>query len=424
MTPREATVQPLRAALLCALALSAACGKPAAPAIPTTQTPPALPPLQLRSRIGELKELAATLPAAPPSEQRELAELAEIATQAVATDTRTMARAERSLLAHEFAWAALTPLLLHEVASVRHRAAWLCGKSQQPAAVPALLLRLKYELDPEAVLWVADALQQLGNDAGLLWLDAAIGAGQNAERAGAMAITLCQERSIELPDPPTYAALQQSLRRLAEQWRQTGRSSRPNAPLAPMTAMEPQYAAGLALTEGTLLRPIDDAKFIISRSGELPVPLLARTLAASEPYLRTVALGLLGDLGHAAAAAAPAVLPLLGDRLTEAYAVRTLGEIGATTALPYLRQRLREGDTELRAAAATALGMLRDADSKPALEQAMNAAGEALDVRVAAAFALRRLGEHAAAESFLQQRETQRDFHESKLRQLRERLAW
>jgi hypothetical protein len=225
-----------------------------------------------------------------------------------------------------------------------------------------------------------------------------------------------------LPTQPSWAELRRALQAQTAAWRERGVSAL--AVPAPTAALlEPRFAAHLITTEGTLLRPIDEARWVLTRCGSLPVPLLVRTLAASEPYLRTMTLQVLAELGPAAKGTAPAVLPLLADPLTNSYAVRALGEIGATEALPHLRPLLAHADFELRAATAQALGLLRDAQSAGALRARLADAGEAPDVRVGAAFAICCLGADAAAEAFLAERELKKDYHEPTLALLRERLA-
>ncbi|HEX5054271.1 MAG TPA: HEAT repeat domain-containing protein [Planctomycetota bacterium] len=386
----------------------------AAPALPD------LPPLQLRPFLPALKELAASLPQPDEAEQREVKELGEVALHLVEADPRTASRAERALLEHAFAWWVLEPALQHEQVTVRRRAAWLCGQSGRSVLQLPLLLRLKYELDPETVLWVADALQRLGNDTGLAWLDAAMNQQGTAQQAGTMAIDVCRERGLALADPPTYAELQGRLRELSAAWRERGEGSRVVAPAKGQ--LEARFAAHLITTENYPLRPIDDARYVLTRCGRLAVPLLIRTLAASEPYLRTMALQVLAELGPAAHDAAESTLPLLGDPLTASYAMRTLGEIGAADAIPHLRARLPLPDVELRAAAVQALGLLQDRASAARLTERMQDATEALDVRVGAAFGLLCLGENPAADAFLTDRETKGDYHAPTLSRLRERL--
>lgn len=408
-----------RSALLLTGWLLTACGGSGTPQAPARLP---LPPLALQPFIDTLKALAAKSPEVPAATQRELKDLADIALQLVEADPRTAARAERALLDHPMAAFVLEPALQHAEVATRRRAAWLCGQSGQPALQLALLLRLKYELDPDAVLWVADALQRLGNDTGLAWLDAAMGREATAQQAGTLVMEICKERGVPLAEAPTYEQLQTAMRQLTTKWRATGTGSRPGVKAAPAAELEPRFATHLATTEGTLLRPVDDAKYVIARSGVLGIPLLVRTLSATENYLRNTSLGLLADLGPCARSAGPAVLPLLDDLYTNSKAVRTLGEIGWTEAIPHLRPLLSNVDVELRAAAVQALGLLGDTASAPQLRTMLAATGEALDVRVGAAFGLLCLGTDPAAEAFLTEREQKNDYHAPMLAQLRERL--
>ncbi|HEX6810264.1 MAG TPA: HEAT repeat domain-containing protein [Planctomycetota bacterium] len=403
------------------LALSfCACGGEQQPRTPPL---PALPPLSLQPFLPTLKAIAAAQKQPTEAEQRELRELGDLALLLVEADVRTATRAERALLEHPLAWWVLEPALQHEQVSTRRRAVWLCGQSGQSMLQLALLLRLKYEADPETVLWTADALQRLGNDAGLAWLDAAMDHQATANQAGQLAIDVCRERSITLSESPTWAELQGKLRELGSQWRQTGIGSRANVTAPDEAQLRARVAAHLAVTEGTLLRPVDDARFVLTRAGRLAVPLLTSTLAASEPYLRTMALQVLAEIRAPALDTRTAVLPLLGDPLTASYAIRTLGEIGATDAIPHLRARLTVPDIELRAAAPQALGLLQDVESKATLTERLQDANEALDVRVGAAFGLLCLGQTPEAETFLAEREAKGDYHAPTLARLRERLA-
>ncbi|MGB3965114.1 MAG: HEAT repeat domain-containing protein [Planctomycetota bacterium] len=406
--------------LLFALLLAGCDGGESAVPVPSG---PALPPLQLRPMLAELKALAAQLTAPAPATQRELRELGDIALQLVEADARTAAQAERALREHADAWWVLEPAFAHERVEVRRRAAWLAGQSGQVVLQVALVLRLKYESDPETVVWIADALARLGNDLGLSWLDAAIGTAATAQAAGTAAIEALRARQVVLPEQPSWAEMRQRLQEQGAAWRDRGVSTLAGIVPPPAALHEPRFAAHLVVTEGTLLRPIDEARFVLTRTGVLPVPLLARTLAASEPYLRTMALQVLAELGPAGRAATPAVLPLLGDPLTNSYAVRALGEIGAHDALPYLRPLLAAADSELRAASAQALGVLGDAASRDALRARLADDTETMDVRVGAAFGLCCLGVDPAAEAFLAERAAKKDYHEPTLLLLRDRLA-
>lgn len=410
----------LAAALCCGVALTSCGSEPKAAEKP--ERPP-LPKLALRPMLDELRTLAKSLPAPDEKTQKELREYADISLGLVEADQRMANRVQRALLEHKDAWFVLEPALTHEVTAVRQRAAWLCGLSQQTVLVVPLLLRLKYELDPVAMIWVADALAKLGNDAGLMYLASAFARQETANQAGQMAIQALQERGVEVPEEPSWQDLAGLLKEQADNWKKTGKSARADTAEPDAAILKARLAQHLQTPEGTQLRPVDDARFILTRLGTMGVPALMTALEADEHYLRTMPLQVLADLGTAASSATDAIMPLLGDPLTSSYAVRALGEVGAQKALPHLRPLLDDVDSELRAAASQALGLLGDNASKKALEARLNDANESMDVRVGAAFGLLCLGEHPAAQKYLDERGEQKDYHEPILTRLLERLA-
>lgn len=383
---------------------------------------PALPEIQLHPMLAELRKLAAQKTAPDDKTQKQLREYADIALQLVEADKRTQSLVQRSLLEHEHAWFVLEPALVHSDLAVRQRAAWLCGLSNQAVLQVPLLKRLKYELDPNGLIWVADALAKLGNDSGLMWLASAFGREETANEAGRMAIEALQARGVEVPDEPSWQDLGQLLQAQVDHWNRTGTSSLKDAAAPAEQPLIARLAQHLQTPEGTQLRPVDDARFVLTRLGKHGVPMLVRTLQAEEHYLRTMPLQVLAELGTAASQATDAIVPLLGDPLTSSYAVRALGQIGATKTIPYLRPMLEDRDTELRAAATEALGLLGDKDSLSQLEARLRDDNEQLDVRVGAAFGLLCLGAHEEATKYLDEREANKDFHEPTLIRLRERL--
>ncbi|MBL8754599.1 MAG: hypothetical protein JNK15_14945, partial [Planctomycetes bacterium] len=237
--------------------LAAACSPSAAP---TTGQQPALPPLTLRPLLAELKQIAAGL--APPgaAEQKELRELGDLALQLVEADPRTLGRAERSLREHPGAFWVLEPALAHERVEVRRRAAWLCGQSGQAALQLALLLRLKYEQDAETIVWVADALQRLGNDHGLGWLDSAIANAGTADQAGGLAVQALQARGVKLSEAPTWDEVRRALQEAHRRFLATGTPSLASAPVPDRAALDARLATHLITPESTLLRPVDEAR--------------------------------------------------------------------------------------------------------------------------------------------------------------------
>lgn len=384
---------------------------------------PALPDLVLRPMLEELRSLAKTLPIPDERAQKTLREYADISLGILEADTRTSSRVQRALLEDKDAWFVLEPALAHELPAIRQRAAWLCGESKQAVLTVPLLLRLKYELDPASVIWVADALAKLGNDSGLMWLAAAFASQETANQAGQMAIRALSNREVALPEEPSWADLAKLLKEQSDNWQKTGLSARADTVAPDEAALQARLAQHLQTPEGTQLRPVDDARFILTRLGAVGVPMLMRALQAEEHYLRTMPLQVLAELGTAATSATNAILPLLGDPLTASYAVRALGEIAAVATLPHLRPLLDDQDSELRAAASQALGLLGDAESKVLLEARLQDPDETMDVRVGAAFGLLCLGEHAEASAYLDERKANKDYHEPILTRLLERLA-
>lgn len=436
--PSPSTLRRPRAAL--ALLALLACGVPStscsrADAGKGGPALPALPSLQLKPLLDELKQLAARAPAPREEQLHEANELAEIAVQLVDADERTAARAEKALLEHPAAVAALDAFLVHEQPPVRRRAAWLLGRTGQPIAIFPLLFRLKYETDAETVYWIAWSLFVHGNDHGIGWLLAGMDVEATAQAAGTVAIEVCRALSLPLAEQPTYDELRAHLRPIDERWRATGIGSHPEAKAPARVDVDALCARHLITTEGGTavgsstpgavgmipLRPIDEARYVLTRTGQLALPLLERTLQAAEPYLRTMALQVLTQIGQPARGTAQSILPLLADPLTGTYAIDALGLIGATDAVPHLRPRLDAIETEVRARAAHALGLLGDEGAKPRLQAIVADETEVVDVRVQAAFALACLGD-PAGETYLAARERQQDYDPTILLKLRERL--
>lgn len=407
--------------LLVAAVTSAGCKRAATPAAQQPPLPP-LPELRLSPMIGALKATAAS--AIVPVEanvQQQLREFADIALRPGDHEPRIATRAERALLEHEHALLVLEPGLADPDPAIRARAAFLCGRTGAAIAVFPLLLRFKYEMNPTAVVWIADALAHVGNFTGLPWIDGAMTVEATQNEAGQRAIEICRLHGHALPDEPTWADLQQAMRDLHQGFLRTGTVPRPPAP-PDEKLVAARIAAHLVATEGFQLRPVDEARYVLTRLGKLAVPHLAAPLHAEEPYLRTMVLQVIAGIGPAALPLADAIVPLLGDPLTASYALRALGEIGATTAADHVLARLSVVDTELRAAAANAAGVMRLEAARPRLEALLADPNEPADVRVQAAFALCRLGAHPAARSFLDERQQKGDYHTPTLALLLERL--
>ena len=234
--------------------------------------------------------------------------------------SRLSGKARQRLLREPDGFWVLEEGLQDEEPGIREHCLFELGRLERPASILPLLMRLKYEADQDLKIQVVEALFRLGNDAGLAELIRLMAWAPTAENAGRVAIELCRLASVELSEQPTYADLTRELQRLSDRWHATGHPTITvgDAAAAPDPLVLGRVAAHLLALRGAPLRPVDDARFVLSRAGRLALPLLEQTVRASEPYLRTHSLEIARDLGRAAGELGGLVLPLLSDPLTRA----------------------------------------------------------------------------------------------------------
>ena len=129
-------------------------------------------------------------------------------------------------------------------------------------------------------------------------------------------------------------------------------------------------------------------------AGERAVPALSEALGARDSRLRTIAAGLLAQIGHPSALGP--LLNALGDpdERVRYHAVEGLGRLGAPQALEPLVTILRDESSGLRNVAAASLGSLGDRRAVPPLLEALRDANP--ELRHRAATALGTLGDRAA----------------------------
>ena len=319
---------------------------------------------------------------------------------------------------------------------VREGAVIELGRLGHRASILPLLKRLKYEPNPDVKIEVATALARLGNDAGLVDLRQLMNSAATAEHAGLNAIELLGLAGVELSEQPSYREIGAALRTLSGRWAETGVSSfpqqedapDPSAPADPDPSapadpeVEARVATHLMVLGGGPLRPVDDARFVLSRAGRMPLPLLERTAMASELYLRSHSLEIIRSLGRAASSLGPTIMPLLSDPLSRGEAARTLGELGIKEAAPSVIAMLAEPDSEIRAAAAASLGPLGARESIPLLQERLDDESEIMDVRVMAAFSLAIFELDRPARDFLLERKQKGDYHGPTLDELLDRV--
>ena len=279
---------------------------------------------------------------------------------------------------------------------IRRQAAWRLGSIGSDWVVPRLILRLKYELDHETALWIADTLAQYGNYSGqvALWnirrngntealrLAADEHLVSSAERAGARdADHLWELWFVADPDDLLLRA-DVSARLQREVWKRISSLS----------------------GEHFQLRGVDDGRFVLSQMGAWVTEPLSRALHDEDVYVRVHASQCLERMGPRAVRAGPTLVQGLGDPTLAPAAAAALGVIAYPSAEPVLRRLLLDAGTdyELRVACATALGRIGLSASLAALEQVLSSE-DPFDLRQRAAIALCELGSGAGEQgaSFL-----------------------
>lgn len=370
------------------------------------------------TKLSVLRELAAMVTEPSSLRKEELGELFDTA-YVLGVGARLAMQAERLLAAAKDRTWVLEQALEHERPQVRAKAAFELGRCGQPAAILPLLKRVKYEADPMVRVWLAVALATLGNHSALTVLILAMDDEFTAVDAGVQAMAICEANGQQLGAEPSYEELQLALGVLRDRWQSTGRVLGKEVSDAEVNA---RIAVMLVQLEGFQLRPVDDARFVLSRAGSLGLPLLSMALQAKEVYLRVHALEIVGDLGVAADSLADQVRPLLDDPLSRTFAVRAVGEMQFKKVLPRLLSMSFSADLELRTAVALGLGPLGDRRAMPRLEELFADNTEAMDVRVAAAFSLALFEAERPAYKFLLERRAQGDFHPPTIEELIQRV--
>ena len=235
-----------------------------------------------------------------------------------------------------------------EPAWVRARVAWFLGQLAQDRAIPILIKRLKYEKDEETAVWIAWALGQMGNLAGL----EALLVVRNRESASGL-----------------WGTIDGHLTELSERFGRDVEGLRAlwaGPPVFDITfersdAWHYEVWYWIFRLDEFQLRGVDDARFIFSQLGPTAVPLLTATLQDESRYRRLHSAQGLQRMGARARGAVPALIDALHRADLAPQAAVSLGAIGGEGVLEALVDRLAlHHKPELRLAAARALGELAD----------------------------------------------------------------
>lgn len=303
---------------------------------------------QVLGALGERDERLKTL-ARKDAEQlppAEIAALREVLQDAAESDSRRGAAAEAlgasplpeaELALLEFLPDLRTPAWLRAVVIFQ----W--GRRAKNLYLGKAILRLKYEPDDEAVIWLADALSRHGSRAGLDGLEVLMQRART-EELRALAAERWQAIRSETGSPSATPDAPPASERVAEAWWWIGK---------------------LADWD---LRQVDDARFVLQRLPDWVVPLLCECLHDSNVYTRVHAAQTLARMGARARPAGAALLEALAERQLAPTAAEALGMLGDAGVRPALERCLNAGgDPDLAVAAAMALGRLGDASALPAL---------------------------------------------------------
>ena len=261
-------------------------------------------------------------------------------------------------LRHAAAEAIETCMVGERVPWLRARAAWHLGRLGLDRSIPQLVLRLKYETDPDAVVWIAWALGRFANYSGMIGLEnVASGDAADAIRASARATA----------DAQAAAAGIASAGELAWAWEH-------GDPERVLPHPERSAAHDLVLWRWIFrlnefqLRGVDDTRFVFERLDEHAARILAAALSDESRYVRLHVSQCLARLGRRAGVAAAELIRALDDQEVATHAAEALGEIGHPPAREVLEPLLADSHPlELRVAAARALGRLGLAESAPVL---------------------------------------------------------
>lgn len=277
---------------------------------------------------------------------------------------------------------------------VRRHAAWRASELpiDVDVVVPGLLLRLRSETDHEAAIYVASALARHANFAGVEMLQRLVTTGSDdaaRQRAAAELARVVEDAGA--PDAATLIA-----------WWTSGAPELPtHEPSDPLRLAAWQWIRTLS-GDTFQLRPVDDARFILSRLGAWAVAPLAEALADQDPYVRLHAAQCLERMDARARDAVPALEDALDDPRLAAQAARALGAIGGDGVREVLVAATGPGPHERRVAAVRAFELLGDDATVPHLDARLADDAEPYDLRQTAAESILALApDHAAARAFL-----------------------
>jgi len=219
-----------------------------------------------------------------------------------------------------------------------------------------LLLRLKYEKDPEAFVWIAHALAQLGNYAGLESLRSLAWNAQDEgvrERARAEFARTAEAVGVDSGD--------EVLRR----WYAADAAALP--PREPSAALRLNVWRALSnlSSEHFQLRGVDDARYALANLGHWAAPEIAQALADRDFHVRLHGAQVLERMGLRAHGALDQLVAALDDPELAPQALASLGSLGPDAFEQVAARVHRDQPFEQRVAARRALTRVDPERARP-----------------------------------------------------------
>lgn len=225
-----------------------------------------------------------------------------------------------------------------------------------PEIVPRLVLRLRYEKDHSSNVAIAQALLRHGNGSGLAAIRTILSFSSNqypeAQQAALEFIKSIPPHSSNQEDADAWGRFV----RLESNW--NNQRTLPGFPAPPIEGpLESEIWSMAARLVSQPLRPVDEARFVLSRMGGEIIPILVHLTRDQNRYLHEHALQTIAWIGAAAGAWADKEKFPLTTKLAESLSnasvrTRALEAIGAcaasgaeTALLPWLTQGNREEKT-------------------------------------------------------------------------------
>ena len=241
---------------------------------------------------------------------------------------------------------------------LRLRAAELLSKASGDGVEPRLVLRLKYEKDYTTSLWIASTLLAKENNSGLSVVHAVLANEEAPTYSRELAAALLRLLP-ENKDKIGFSNQWQQLLNLEERWATRRTNTRPSS-----EAQVAEIWRMIQRLSSQPLRPVDDARFVLSRMacGAVVSPLL-QVCVDENQYVREHALQTLAWIGYPVGNwcrqqnvdVLAFLKPLMQDVSLQPRVLAALSVAAPEVAAPIALASLREGNYSTRSAAADAL---------------------------------------------------------------------